>query len=138
MAGLTTPTSQKMFLTKLGNAFFLLTIAMVESESPSYECCTEKMVGGVSYTLFHDVFHGPISHQCLNDCVYTRTGTSSPKFCFGRGWRIGCCMSLVFVSYSCCICALLISYLYVVLLYILSTPQVISQLSACLSYQVRF
>jgi len=76
-----------MFLHKLVNAFFLLTIAMVESESPPMfeECCTEKVVGGVSYSLFHDVFHGSIPHQCLNNCVFTRTGTSSPKFCFQRG-----------------------------------------------------
>jgi len=87
-----------MILTKLGNAFLLLTIAMVESESPPYECCSEKMVGGVSYTLFNDVFHGSISHQCLNDCVYTRTGTSSPKFCFGRGDLPTECLSEVSVA----------------------------------------
>merc|ERR1712032_1167554 len=72
---------------KLGKTFFLLTIAMVESESPPIheECCSEKVVGGVSYSLFHDIFHGSIPHQCLNSCVYTRSGTSSPKFCFQRG-----------------------------------------------------
>jgi len=85
-----------MFLTKLGNAFFLLTIAMVESESPP--CCTEKMVGGVSYSLFHDVFHGSIPHQCLSGCVYTRSGTSSPKFCFQRGDLRAECLSDVPVA----------------------------------------
>ena len=74
-----------MILTKLGKAFLILTIAMVESESPMMECCTEKVVGDVSYTLFHDVFHGSIPYQCLGDCIYTRTNTSSPKFCFIEG-----------------------------------------------------
>merc|ERR1712226_300141 len=39
----------------------------------------------VSYTLLADAFHGEIPHQCLNDCVYTVSGTSSPKFCFETG-----------------------------------------------------
>jgi len=86
-----------MILTKLGKAFFLLTIDMVESESPPIheECCFEKMVGGVSYSLFHDVFHGSIPHQCLSGCVYTRSGTSSPKFCFQRGDLRAECLSEV-------------------------------------------
>ena len=83
-----------MILTKLGKAFLLLTIlAMVESESPPIlgevlppkACCTEKMVGGVSYSLLQTTFHSLLPHQCLNDCVYIRTGTLSPKFCFQRG-----------------------------------------------------
>ena len=106
-----------MFLTKLGNAFFLLTIAMVESQprskEASEECCTEKMVGSVSYTLLQSgAFHGQIPHQCPNDCIYTVTGTSSPKFCFQKGsssfyqkmkraCRIGCCVLIVFMLYSC-------------------------------------
>merc|ERR1712192_342646 len=77
--------TRTMILTKLGNAFLLLTIAMVESESPPMECCAQKMVGDVSYTLWHDLFYRSIPHQCLNDCVYIRDGTSSPKFCFIRG-----------------------------------------------------
>merc|ERR1719370_599280 len=52
---------------------------------PVEECCAEKMVGSVSYTLAEAPFRGAIPHQCLNDCVYTVTGTSSPKFCFQRG-----------------------------------------------------
>lgn len=75
-----------MFLTNLpwlGKAFLLTTtIAMVESR---WGCCTEKMVGSVSYTLLDAAFHGELPHQCLNDCVYTVSGTSSPKFCFQRG-----------------------------------------------------
>jgi deleted-in-malignant-brain-tumors protein 1 len=78
-----------MFLTNLpwlGKAFLLTTtIAMVESQSRLEECCTEKMVGSVSYTLLDAAFHGELPHQCLNDCVYTVSGTSSPKFCFQRG-----------------------------------------------------
>merc|ERR1719489_123455 len=49
------------------------------------ECCTEQMVGGVSYTLWHDLAHRSLPYECLNDCVYTRTNTSSPKFCFMQG-----------------------------------------------------
>merc|ERR1712055_31754 len=84
----------KMFLSNLpwlGKAFLLTTtIAVVKSQHdmpmpPMEECCTEKMVGSVSYTLLDGAFHGAIPHQCLNDCVYTVTGTSSPKFCFQRG-----------------------------------------------------
>ena len=86
-----------MFLTNLpwlGTAFLLLSIAMVESQqgpmdmmmdTPEEECCTEKIVGSVSYTLLQGNFHGSIPDQCLNDCVYTVTDTLSPKFCFGRG-----------------------------------------------------
>merc|ERR1712192_52113 len=77
---------QEMILTKLGNAFLLLTgMAMVESESPMMECCTEQVVGGISYTLWHDLFHRSLPQECLNDCVYTRTNTSSPKYCFMQG-----------------------------------------------------
>jgi len=89
-------------LPRLGEAFLLLTtiVAMVESQHgsmgmsthgpmdmdpPVEECCAEKMVGSVSYTLAEAPFRGAIPHQCLNDCVYTVTGTSSPKFCFQRG-----------------------------------------------------
>merc|ERR1712192_303184 len=76
----------EMILTKLGQAFLLLTgMAMVESESPMMECCTEQMVGGISYTLWHDLFHRSLPYECLNDCVYTRTNTSSPKYCFTQG-----------------------------------------------------
>merc|ERR1712180_348842 len=50
------------------------------------ECCQEKTVGGVSYSLLPEVFHGSLPRQCLTSCVYTKTGMlSSPKFCFARG-----------------------------------------------------
>merc|ERR1712192_287737 len=60
-------------------------MAMVESESPMMECCTEQVVGGISYTLGHDLFHRSLPQEGLNDCVYTRTNTSSPKYCFMQG-----------------------------------------------------
>ena len=51
------------------------------------ECCQEKTVGGVSYSLLPEAFHGSLPHQCLTSCVYTKTGIlSSPKFCFARGF----------------------------------------------------
>merc|ERR1711971_415298 len=28
---------------------------------------------------------GSLPYECLNDCVYTRTNTSSPKYCFMQG-----------------------------------------------------
>merc|ERR1711872_602407 len=49
-------------------------------------CCQEKTVGGVSYSLLPEAFHGSLPHQCLTSCVYTKAGVlSSPKFCFARG-----------------------------------------------------
>ena len=61
-------------------AVLLLAIGMVESD----HCCQEKWVGSVSYTLLPPT-HRELPSQCLNNCVYTVTGTSSPKFCFRRG-----------------------------------------------------
>merc|ERR1711962_1237505 len=49
------------------------------------ECCQEKNVGNVSYTLLADQYLGKLSDHCLNDCVYTIINSSSPKFCFARG-----------------------------------------------------
>merc|ERR1712226_191526 len=57
------------------------------------ECCREKMVGSVSYTLLDDPFRGQIPRQCLNDCVYTVSGTSRPKFCFEPGDLPSECLS---------------------------------------------
>merc|ERR1711962_1279300 len=48
--------------------------------------CQEKTVGGVSYSLLPEAFHGSLPHQCFTSCVYTKTGiSSSPEFCFARG-----------------------------------------------------
>merc|ERR1712130_161976 len=96
--------SKKTLEMFLFNQAFLMTsiIAMVESQNrpmdhgmathgpmdmvmPKEDCCIQKMVGSISYTLLEGPFQGQIPHQCLNDCVYTVSGTSSPKFCFGRG-----------------------------------------------------
>jgi hypothetical protein len=35
--------------------------------------------------LADDSFAGGVPERCLNDCFYTVTGTSEPKFCFARG-----------------------------------------------------
>lgn len=50
------------------------------------ECCLEKRVGDTFYTLLaDDSFSGGVPERCLNDCLYSVTGTSQPKFCFARG-----------------------------------------------------
>ena len=50
------------------------------------ECCLEKRVGDTYYTLLvEESFSGGVPDRCLNDCLYTITGTSEPKFCFARG-----------------------------------------------------
>jgi len=75
----------------LGVVLFLLTKSVVHSQAE--ECCAKKKVGGVSYNLLLGIFDGEIPHECLNDCVYTVSGTSSPKFCFKRGDRETECLS---------------------------------------------
>ena len=50
------------------------------------ECCKEKKVGSVVYTLLPpDHADRKLPHQCLNNCVYTLAGTLRPKFCFQKG-----------------------------------------------------
>ena len=76
------------------------------------ECCQEKTVGGVSYSLLPEAFHGSLPHQCLTSCVYTKTGIlSSPKFCFARGFDNS--------VYICVVCSssYVWSYLWVTFLY---------------------
>jgi len=80
--------SKKIFW--LGSALLLIgvqaqTHQMMEGHAQAAECCQEKTVGGVSYSLLPEAFHGSLPHQCLTSCVYTKTGMSSPKFCFARG-----------------------------------------------------
>ena len=59
--------------------------AAVEARAEK-ECCTEKKVGSVDYTLWPGgAFQGQIPDSCLNNCVYTITGTANPKFCFKTG-----------------------------------------------------
>jgi len=73
-----------MFPNNLISAFLILTVSGVESQAE--ECCLEKLVGATSYTLLPDVLHSSeLPGGCHNNCVYTVTGTSTPKFCFGRG-----------------------------------------------------
>merc|ERR1712055_644295 len=80
--------SKKIFL--LGSALLLIgvqaQIHQMNGHAQAAECCQEKTVGGVSYSLLPGAFHGSLPHQCLTSCVYTKTGMlSSPKFCFARG-----------------------------------------------------
>jgi len=78
-----------MFLTKPPRFFLTLLILLgkylVVEIKAEEGCCPRKMVGSVSYTLQPENFHQELPHQCLKDCVYTVSGTSSPKFCFGAG-----------------------------------------------------
>jgi len=79
-----------MFLTNsppFGLALLILLAKSMVVEIKAQEgCCPRKMVGSVSYTLLRpENFHQELPHQCLNDCVYTVSGTSNPKFCFGAG-----------------------------------------------------
>merc|ERR1711962_772519 len=73
----------------LGSALLLIGVQgqtpQMNVHAQAAECCQEKTVGGVSYSSLPEAFHGSLPHQCLTSCVYTKTGTSSPKFCFGRG-----------------------------------------------------
>jgi len=67
-----------MFLTAL-------LLFLVETSAQD-DCCPRKRVGSVSYTLLPaGTSHREIPSQCLNHCVYTVSGTSSPKFCFATG-----------------------------------------------------
>ena len=64
--------------------------AAVEARAEK-ECCAEKKVGSVDYTLWPAAaFHGQIPDSCLNNCVYTITGTTNPKFCFKTGSVTNC------------------------------------------------
>merc|ERR1712156_1386648 len=80
--------SKKIFW--LGSALLLIGVQAqtppIMEHAQAAQCCQEKTVGGVSYSLLPEAYHGSLPHQCLTGCVYTKTGiSSSPKFCFGRG-----------------------------------------------------
>jgi len=60
-------------------------LLLIQNGVQAEECCQEKRVGSVSYSLLPEAFDGSLPHQCLNTCVYTEKGKSSPKFCFARG-----------------------------------------------------
>jgi len=93
-----------MFLTDLSGTALLLLVArsLVVEISAQEECCTRKMVGSVSYTLLPAATsHRELPNQCRNDCVYTVSGTSSPKFCFARGDLPTQCLSAEPVAGEC-------------------------------------
>ena len=50
---------------------------------PDEGCCRKKIVGSVSFTLVPDAVHA--KEVCHDNCVYTVTGTSWPRYCFQRG-----------------------------------------------------
>merc|ERR1712212_167820 len=93
MGALVADPQNNMFSNKmlwLGCALLLIgvqaQIHQMNGHAQAAQCCQEKTVGGVSYSLLPEAFHGSLPHQCLTSCVYTKTGMlSSPKFCFARG-----------------------------------------------------
>merc|ERR1712177_169883 len=92
--------SKKIFW--LGSALLLIGVQAQDhpmmEHAQAAECCQEKTVGGVSYSLLPEAFHGSLPHQCLTSCVYTKTGIlSSPKFCFARGDLATECLDTVLV-----------------------------------------
>merc|ERR1712013_67767 len=93
MGALVAEPQENMFSKKIfwfGSALLLIGVQaqshQMGAHAQAAECCQEKTVGGVSYSLLPEAFHGSLPHQCLTSCVYTKTGVlSSPKFCFARG-----------------------------------------------------
>ena len=70
-------------LPQLVPAILIIIKPLVEAQAG--ECCPMKMVGSTYYSLLPAPFHGELPDQCFNGCVYTVTGTTSPKFCFQKG-----------------------------------------------------
>merc|ERR1712107_175247 len=93
MGALVAEPQDNMFSKKIfwfGSALLLIGVQaqdhQMDGHAQGAECCQEKTVGGVSYSLLTEAFHGSLPHQCLTSCVYTKNGVlSSPKFCFARG-----------------------------------------------------
>merc|ERR1711872_819482 len=92
MGALVAEPQDNMFSKKIfwfGSALLLIGVQaqshQMDGHAQASECCQEKTVGGVSYSLLPEAFHGSLPHQCLTSCVYTKNGMSSPKFCFARG-----------------------------------------------------
>ena len=78
-----------MHLTMIFSALLLLLPSVLISKvqaapTDDSECCLEKRVGDIEYSLV-DVGSSLVPEQCLNNCVYSVTGTSEPRFCFARG-----------------------------------------------------
>merc|ERR1712181_190941 len=65
-------------------AVFLLLLLSIDLEVEGNDCCEEKKVGSVSYTLHQPHSHS-LSEQCLDNCVYTILGSTTPKYCFQQG-----------------------------------------------------
>merc|ERR1711934_504812 len=85
--GLLVPTRLGMLRSIMLSSLPALLLLVTETQgAPTDECCREKRVGDTFYTLFiDDSFSGGVPDRCLNDCIYSVTGTSEPKFCFARG-----------------------------------------------------
>jgi len=72
----------------------LLLLLLAGSLALQDQCCSKKMVGSVTYSLLPSgTFDREVPAQCLNDCVYTVSGTSKPKFCFAAGDLPTACLS---------------------------------------------
>ena len=79
-----------MHLTMIFSALLLLLPSVLITEvqgapTDDSECCLEKRVGDIEYSLVDVGSSSPVPDQCLNNCVYSVTGTSEPRFCFARG-----------------------------------------------------
>merc|ERR1712172_3262 len=73
-------------------AVFLLLLLSIALEVEGNDCCEEKKVGSISYTL-HQPYSPSLPDQCLDNCVYTILGLSTPKYCFQQGDLLTECLS---------------------------------------------
>merc|ERR1739838_990753 len=46
-------------------------------------CCTSKMVGGVEYILRRE--EDTTIYNCLDNCIFEKTDSAGPLFCFAAG-----------------------------------------------------
>ena len=47
------------------------------------ECCKEKIVGGIAYTLVDET--DTIMYGCKSNCVFEKKGSPGSRFCFKEG-----------------------------------------------------
>merc|ERR1711971_778218 len=73
-------------------AVFLLLLLSIALEVEGNDCCEEKKVGSISYTL-HQPYSPSLPDQCLDNCVYPILGLSTPKYCFQQGDLLTECLS---------------------------------------------
>ena len=99
-------------ITDLAALLLLLLSTIGIGKVEAKECCKDKRVGSVSYTLLPDdhqsysrelpifyfylytllpnhqnfLSHRELPSQCINNCIYSVVGSSSPKFCFQKGF----------------------------------------------------